>query len=330
MSHATIFIHVKEITQLLTPIAAVGVAAWLGVKSFAKQQRIGRIQKIYFEESLLEQINHIDNAINITSNNYTQLVTAINILFKHQTLMPEPVNIDAVKSILKNIQTPSRWPSSKKEISIILFRDYGYKIYQWQTKFDYDATRLSERISETLHSFSKCVGIVNQANLRDQFNDIKRHFELFRRHQTLAYLMQKIIALIAVLEFKSQKKLIKDIQKNNHVTDLLKKFDETFKILFGWYRIGNDLFLSYLKDEQGGRYQLSVQNQKITRIIDNFTPSDYKLTIVSNDSELAEIEFKINDEVHNYITEIQVGIANLEAFDEKPKSYPEVPSFSNS
>ena len=56
------------------------IAPYSAITTYLKQQRVTRIQRIYYEDSLLNQLKHLDNVINISSRNLSHFENAINLI----------------------------------------------------------------------------------------------------------------------------------------------------------------------------------------------------------------------------------------------------------
>lgn len=158
--------------------------------------------------------------------------------------------------------------------------------------------------------------------------DIENDFNLIMRHYTFVYLFNCIVSRVGVLDFKSQKALINNLKKDHIISPTLRKIDEAFKILFEYFQLEDKTFLSYLEDENRNRFKFHLNEQISIEKVKENPPSEAQLRIIKNDQSLANLKIKVNN-VESYYSAIQTGIANLYAFDEKPKFYREVESFDN-
>lgn len=148
------------------------------------------------------------------------------------------------------------------------------------------------------------------------------------RHFTFAYLFNLVVSRIGVLDFKSLKALTNNIEKDCVINSTLIKIDEVFKILFGYFKIEDKTFLSYLEDENGDRFKFNIDQQITITKVKQDPPSEDQLHIISNDSRLAQLTIEVNNLQRHYSL-IQIGMANLFSFDEKPQFYRAAESFDN-
>jgi len=308
------------------------LAPWFAIKTYLKQQRVSRIQRIYYEESLLDQLKHLDNAIDITSKNLAYFENAINFILNDFRMgvvtMP---TITLLNDIVNKIKAPIRYHSSKREVLITLFNKYGYTMHQWLFKFDKDFSWFNLYIREVVFNLATRLQLdpnLPRETILNQSNEVNNNFNLVMRHYTFSYLFNQIVSRIGTLDFKSQQKLINDVGKDNAISSTLIKIDEAFKILFGYFKIDDKNILSYLKDENGDRFKFHINDQiSIERVKINPPPAD-QMRIIKDDMQLVNVTIFVKNTQRNYSL-IQTGMANLCAFDEKPRFYPEAESFNN-
>ena len=139
-------------------------------------------------------------------------------------------------------------------------------------------------------------------------------------------MLNEINSLIAVKDFKSRDDLIEAVRRDKQVVTAVQKIEESFKILFGYIELTDNVLLSYLKDEEGFRYQIErdQSNILIERVQDDLMHSFDNMKVwFKDDFGLSGMEVKIGDSLRKF-NEIQLGVANYHIFDEKPQFYPEI------
>jgi hypothetical protein len=307
------------------------LAPWFAIRTYLKQQRVSRIQRIYYEESLLSQLKHLDNVINVASRNLSYFENAINLVqidLRRGGINNETITL--LNNIANEMEPPVRYHSSNREILIILFKKYGYVMHQWLFKFDKDFIEFNSFMRELVYSLATRISqapVVTEAFIREQGQEVDNTFKLVMRHYTFAFLFNQIISRVGALDFKSQNKLINNIASDKVIGSALRKIDETFKILFGYFRINENIYLSYLQDENGNRFRVNMNNTAIAvnRVQENISEGA-EIIIVKNDLQLANATVEVKDSPRQYSL-IQVGMANACAFNERPMFYREIESF---
>jgi len=317
-----------NLIPILTTIGAAIIAPWVGVKTFLNQQRIARVQKIYYEESLLDLQKHLDEAFNITNQNIARFENAINLIKLNQSS-----SVVTLNEIANEIKAPLLYQSSKREVLISLFGKHGYVMHQWLFKFDKDFNGFNLFLHEVVFSLFIRLQAGNKIS-DDVMNhlqvEVKNKYNLVLRHSTLLYLFNSIISIIGTLDFKSRKKLIKGIQSNGELNDQLKKMNEAFKILFAYYKLKEKVVLSYLISDSDFRFKLTLidDNMSPERLKYNDDLSSKEFKIIMNDLLLSNLTVFVDNAPVSY-SKIQLGMANKVAFDEKPLFYPEAEMFNN-
>lgn len=306
------------------------LAPWFAIRTYLKQQRVSRIQRIYYEESLLNQLKHLDDSIDITSKNLAYFENAINLILNNFRMgVVTASTITSLNEIANKIEAPVRYQSSKKEVLIILFQKYGYIAHQWLFKCDNDFNWFNLHIREEIFNLATRLQLtpnLPETTIREQGKEIDNNFNLVMRHYTFAYFFNQLVSRVGILDFKSQKELINGIKNDNVINSTLTKMDEAFKILFGYFKIDDKNFISYLKDENGDRFKIHINDQiSIERMNENI-PSINQMRIIKDDTRLANVTVNVNNSPRSYSL-IQTGMANLSTFDEKPKFYLEAESF---
>lgn len=322
---------IKSLIGSPTFIAAF-LAPYFAIRTYLSQQRISRIQRIYYEESLLDLLKHLNNSIDITSFNMALFENGVNLIlndFKVGVVTIETIN--SLNQIAHQIKVIESYHSSKREILIILFKKYGYIIHQWLFKYDFDFSRFNLFIREIVSMLGTKLQVdlnTPESFIRAHAKEIKDNYELVMRHYTFLYILNHIISRVGFLNFKSQEALINGIAKDATINSFLIKFDKIFKIVFGYFKIDNNTFLSFLQDEHGDRFRLYIGEKiRIDKVAEPL-PFEAKLVIIKNDLKLSGLTVSLNDKQCKYF-ELQIGIANMNALEEKPLFYNEVDSFVN-
>lgn len=310
---------------IIAAIIAATIAAYVGIEIFLKKQKMSRVQRVYYEDSLLDILRHFDEAFNITNKNKTKIESILTLIKLNQSSQ-------TLKKIANEIKTPTKYFSYKRDVLISLFGKYGYKIQQWLFKFDNDNINFNSKLLEYSSALPSNVRKSNE-DLKKELNDIDEEFGLVLRHWTLGYLLDSIVSIVGALDFKTKNELVKDIENNGDIKNKLEKIDEAFKTLFAYYKQDEDTFFSYLKfkekDKITYRIKLTVeQNEgkplKIEKIKYEDLENDFK--IVRQDFSLAGLKITVDNDTKLYST-LQLELVNWIAFDKEPMFYKEAESF---
>lgn len=321
-------------TILSSPAAAAIIASllapYIGIKAFLSQQRASRIQKLFYEDTILGLIKHLDKASEITNQNLNKIENAFNfILDLHEKANPAST-ILRINNIVYEITVPMKYGTSMTEPLIKLFGRHGYILHQWLTKYDRDFFGINLYFRELVATFSNELEKNGrmQADIINKYRAcVDEYYKFVSRHYSLIYLLNKIAIEMSILDFKSIKKLKISLNKNKEIKSYLFKIDGAYKTLFGYFKLDKGFFLSYLKDEDGYRYILDTnQAVSILRTKDIELPDINTLFVISDDLKLHNAKVNINGQPQFYSL-IQLGMANYHAFDEKPKFYKQLESF---
>lgn len=166
-------------SPLFIALLAAWLAAFLGIKQYMKQQRIARVQKIYYEESLLDQLNHLDASINNANQSYFLFLTAMNILRNNIPNGIDALTRNSLTNLANQITTVPSYLSSKREVLIILFGRYGYIMHQWLFKYDRDMNEFNSFIQEIIMTIRTRTQITN-IQLQNQIREVELNFELLQ------------------------------------------------------------------------------------------------------------------------------------------------------
>lgn len=335
MNHiwSIIYPYLKDFitSNFFAGICAALITVYCGFKTFLSQQRISRIQKIYYEESLLDQLNHLDDMAKITDQNFALFNNAINLILNDLKINKiNSFTMANLNELAKQIMIPPIYQSSKKEILITLFKNNGYIIHQWLFKYDTDHIEFNLFIRECIWGIANWLQLnspISEKEINEHDKEIKNFYALLKRHFALSYLLNKLVSKIALMDFKSREDIIKSIANDTEIKNILEKTDEAFKILFGYFKVEKDAFLSYLISENGYRFKFQIDNKiKIERVRHDLYSDLKQMIIIKDDRHLSGSSITVNGKNISY-PEIQLDMANLCAFNEKPQFYPEVESF---
>lgn len=298
--------------------------SFFAIYNFYVQQRISRIQKIYYEDSLLDLLKHLDGCIQVFFENYIFFETAIKFIMDENEEHIRETAASYVNNLLAQMKNVAQYQSSKKEVVITLFQEKGHKIYQWADKFDKDCYNFNRALQEGLWGIlnkykSNDRSVADKKNLEDELKKIFNYRDLILRHRCLIYLLNRIIQKIGELDFKSREGIIDYVKNDPFIKENLENIDKSFKMFFGWFKLGDNAWLSYLEDQNGNRYKLLLEKRVKIEKCKKEPPAETEMKIVLNDVHLSTIA--PNSEVQDY-AKIQQNVVN-----EFPKFYPEVNSF---
>lgn len=315
--------------QSLVIIISPAFIAWLGVKSYYSQQRINRLQKIYYEDSLVHLLNNIDGAMETTKKNLHLFENAIY-LIDHLNSKPftagSNVLLEQLANTISNIEIPLLYSGCKIEILLELFGKTGYSILQWISKLCCDFKKFNLSNKKILHNYLDRLSAINNFPIPPLMNNeiatffkkIELEYASLQRHFTLLYIYNKMINRISIMHFKSKKDL-KKFRTDTEMKNLMKTFCECFKVLFAYYKISDNLYYTYAENEQGQRYKLTFAETKNLVTIENENiPNLKNLILIEEDFDIAYL-FICNDLQKTYISHILLGLANRIAFSEEPQ-----------
>lgn len=302
---------------------------FFAIYNFYVQQRISRIQKIYYEDSLLNLLKHLDGCMQVFAKNYILFETAIRFIMDENEEHIRETAVSYVDNLLAQMENVAQYRSYTKEVLITLLQEKGYTIDQWAEKLDTDCYNfnrtLQEGLRQILNKYKSNDRSQTKEYLEEEFKKISNYSHLIKRHRYLIYLFNRIIQKIGELDFKSRDGIISYIKNDPFIKKNLEKIDNSFKTFFGWAKLGDNELLSYLEDKNGNRYKLILEKPVKIEKYNKKPPTETEMKIVLNDVDLYAIA--LDSEVQDY-ARIQLKVADSEVFDEPPKFYPTVNSFS--
>lgn len=313
-------------------VVAVGLGAWFTMRVYFKQQRISRVQRIYYEDSLLALLKCLDGAFDTVIENQLHFERAIEIA--KNGINRNEVTSTTTKQlyeIVEKMKLPLRTEQSKEGILTALFGEYGYVIGQWLSKYNMDLT---------FHCVFVRSCIINLAaeldkDSKNPFDVIKvarvaveNAFSMVRRHQIFLHFFNQLVLRIGMLDFKSRDSLVRSIKDNEDIYSVLAKLDESFKILFGYFKLEERIFISYLKTEDGSRFRLKFDDEKVVveKINDDEKNMLKKPSFVKDDRLINILKATLGDGKEMLYSQYQFILAGKYVF-EKPLSYDEINSF---
>lgn len=321
--------------QSIATIGAVG----LGLMLFYRQQRTSRLQKIYFDDSLLKQVRDIDEGLTKTQQHAYVFATAIDEISNliARTFVDKEILLQSLTEKINSIKEVGQFGESTKEVINFLIPDErGDHITQWFTKYNADIgafsaiTRgqLSILANELSTSDQKREKTKDEEMFKKMLANIGRHQRLLVRHRIMMYLFCTLTRLYANLKFSDSHELA-NVYQNKEFSKIIDNLDESFKMLFCFYETNEKYtYFSYAKDEDGKYFKIVVENEdtaKITREKLDEKPKG-KLNIVVNDVAIADAI--IEDTKNNFIMGL-IGMANLRNFERRPNIIAEKQRFGN-
>ena len=234
-------------------------ASMLAIHKYQSEQRTSRLQKIYFEDTLLGQAKSIEEMKSQTIKNILVIENLYHLILN---LIDRQAHSDMEKNLhimrndiiisfdnaLKNIEKPSfELTDFKKEtISKILYdsNENSSQLSLWIDKFQRDVFRFSFLIDNQIFMLKPDIYKISESNLEEfkihcrklLHNNILENYLLVKRHDVLFHLFSNL-----VLEFSSEnytnieeifssfkKEKIKTILSsiNQAYKDLITDFDE--------------------------------------------------------------------------------------------------------
>jgi hypothetical protein len=196
----------------LATITGIIITALFALKKYHAEQRINRLQEIYFETAFLGQAESIEEMMSQVTNN-TLLVENLFILL-FEILTRQHVNIEIIKNdlnsiidvTLNDIKAAINTADFKKETISILLKDAGIKgnyLLKWIKKYQEDAYRFSAFLKTLLVILKSNISRLDASNLENNIGNliqikecVKNNYFLINRHYILFSLFSEFILFL--------------------------------------------------------------------------------------------------------------------------------------
>ncbi len=328
------FLNSSYVQTLLTFVGAV-LVTFIGIGQYYSQQRAGRLQKIYFEDSILALLNQVDSAMITSRQNAYVGVNALDLVSNliNRTYVDHSVLIKNLEALISSLKPPGQFGDVKKEMMPDLFGQKGNILSQWLQKAEVD---LDAFYSVIKGSLLLILNSLQETGKRDKKKDeemlakIQEHISdnnlRIQRHNMLLFFLSKLVGTVASLDFKNKKDLA-NMRSNRAIRKVLEKIEESFKMLFAFYKIDNTCYYSYAKDLDGKNFKVMFDgagNATISREIIDTESLKSPYLIIDDNSLLGK---KIGDEKDRPLFDALIGMSNMYVFEEKPELLPTLGSF---
>lgn len=226
------------------------LTAIFAIHQYQSEQRTSRIQKLYFEETLLGQAKSIEAMMSQTNTNMQIAENLINLTSNllHQELGIEDKKLDILTSFnnsLRGIKVGVHTTDLKKEAISKMLNDSGEKnnfLPTWIKKFEDDTYRFCFFIQDQVFILKSHIDKLTDLNLEEFEKNlyqilktyIQKNYLLIKRHYILFYLFSELVlefssknyASIEKMHMAFKEKKIKDIffLINDAYTDIVYDF----------------------------------------------------------------------------------------------------------
>jgi len=234
----------SEIVEGFFILAVALITAIFAIHKYQSEQRTLRLQKIYFEDTLLGQAKSIEEMMSQTNKNMLLTENLFNLTIN--VLNQQKVDIDIIKndiiaifdSTSTNMGLDIFTTDFKKETISKLLHDSGVKrnaLPTWIKKFEEDTYRFSAFLQSQIIILKTQANRLTESNkksflkvLHEILGDyVQENYSLIKRHYILFSLLSEI-----VLEFSSENyttiKKISAAFKKEKILKITKLFNETF------------------------------------------------------------------------------------------------------
>ena len=324
--------------QSLITLGAIAGTAFFGLRSFHAQQKTKRLQKIYFDDSLLLSTKKIDDGITAAEINGKTFGEALDIMsnLMNKTYVIKDALIHSLKKKMDSMISPDFFvgDSIKSIIYELVPDERGDHIGQWLNKYNEDTGVFYAKIYGQFQVLINSLLIPqdrrsvkeDEKMIKKMIKDISDQTILLTRHKLMFEWFFRLIRRYANIDFKNRDELV-NAYKNENLETILKKIDTAFKIMFTFSKESDNIYYSFAKDEEGRRFKLSFGNGDVISVkrVQKEYMDNEKFLIIRN--ELPLINATIYDTKNSFINAL-IGMANYELMDRHPNLFKEILSFT--
>lgn len=324
------FLEGLRLLTLLTAIITVSIGAKIAIKRFFIQQRTARIQKIYFEDSLVAILTNVDEVLETAEACFYHIENVVN---SSSDLLKNHLKVEDFEKCIReakaSITYTKVYKGYKKEMLIDLFEAEGYHLHRWLDKIELNVRTYKDLVKTFINDCGEKLKKRKTNTLNEIIKEAKElegiKLLYIDKHLPLVRLFHKMILRIAEYNFKSNREILKQIQRDKELKKLREKFTECYKTLFGYYSAENEaVWYSYLHNKDThNRYKIikDERGHPVIMIQEIWRAHKEEPTIILNDCALGQLSQELYKN--------QLGIANEIIF-EKPMFLPDKEKFFNS
>lgn len=240
------YINDNSIVSGIFIVIAALLTSWVAFEKYYTEQRTAKLEKLYFEESLLKQTRLLDNMISKTKFNYTSVenlyLLSKNILKNNDSSDEKKLQLEHIfTKTLNQIQFDFTAEESRKFIVSEIFHDsqkIGPEIFDWIDTFDLEYLRLNYFFLSQITLIANSICKLNDINT-DKFEKMLKEllfdymqdtYKYFYRHIILVVILSKITSIISSDIYKTYDDILKKLNTTK-VINLLKIIKKYHKIL---------------------------------------------------------------------------------------------------
>jgi len=325
--------------QGIITILVAFLVAWFGIEKFYLQKRSERIQKIYFDNGLLKQLNDLETLINLSTENIHILVQIKDLIYNFEAVeIEEGILKEKFDNLIHDIKMVNHHPVIAKTVINELFgKYYGERIVQWIDKIEKDSSRFNALVLGYSIKATTIFLKNNSENSKDKIIKFLNQTQAFHnltigRAYVFLELFPAVIRRLSTRDFKSRDNLIEICRKE--LDEDLRKIDEAFKWLYGFYQDQNtsNIFYSHAKDEKNNHYKLTFIKQ--SGIYEEYIIEEIAMVKFPNDLEeenpcIVYDDFVlVENKEKSYPMKQLIFCTFNHIWEDKPKQLPKILSFS--
>ncbi|HEN4784304.1 TPA: hypothetical protein U5514_003165, partial [Legionella pneumophila] len=219
-----------QIIQGFFILLAAVVTAIFAIHKYQSEQRILRLQKIYFEDSLLGQANSIEGIRSqtqknmlLTENLYNLIINILN----QQMVELETIKVELIATFdntLTHIGLDFFTTDFKKETISKLLHDSGIKrnvLPTWISQFEIDSYRFSAFLQAQILILKMQASRLTESNKEDFLSAthrilgdyVRQNYLLVERHVLLFNLLSEIVLEFSSEDYLSPEKIFEAFKK---------------------------------------------------------------------------------------------------------------------
>lgn len=228
----------------VSAIFAVWLTAWLAIRKYHSEQRTSRLQKLYFEDTLLGLVRGMEEIMAQSSKNVLLAeslfyLTKIFLTQKFAGLEITKKSLEAsFNNALNNIEVKFNHTDFKKETIAKLLGNKECCLPIWIEKFEVDSHRFSSYLRCEVLKFKAFVDHLNETNLNDFQKALEdtldkwaeQSFVLVKRHYVLLFLLSRLVLAFAFESYASVKK-IRAAFKKREIRKIIELMNVAYKEL---------------------------------------------------------------------------------------------------
>lgn len=248
------------------------VTSLFAIQKYHSEQRTSRLQKLYFEDTLLGQARSIEEMMSQTTKNMLMLENSFN--FMVNILDLKPLNIEYVKTYLEstfdstfnNVEGNINTTDFKKTTISHLFNEAGEKgsaLASWINTFEQDAYRFSLFTKSQILKVKPNILRLTEAN-KEEFKDhlekifiksVQENYVFIKRHYVLFDLFSDIVLKFSEVNYSTMQNILTSFKKEP-IKAIFQLINESYKDLVTDF---NDKYISNISETDAARIEEKIK-----------------------------------------------------------------------